>query len=313
MTACGSDKGSTSSSSSSTSSSAGGTSAVTDGKIADVKATGGDDKTAPKLELKTPFGVAEYASTVLKKGSGTPTDDKSIAVVKYTLVNGTDGKVIDETYSTKETGFDVGDATLISGLRKALTGVTKGSRVVAALPPAEAFGDQGNAQIGVKGTDTVVFLFDVVNVATKLPEAEGTAVTPTAKNLPEVTFESGKQASFTMPKADPPKDLVIQPLIKGKGAKVEQGDTAVVTYTGALWRNGQIFDSSFKQGPTASFSFPVGAGRVVAGWDKGIEGQTVGSRLLLIVPPKDGYGDKGQGEIKGTDTMVFVVDILAKY
>jgi len=314
VAACGSESGKESSSTTSSSSSSSGTAApaVTDGKITDVKVSGGDAKTAPKVEAKTPFGVKDFAVTVLKEGKGEATTDKSIAIVKYDLVNGTSGKVIDETYSSQATGFDVGDTTLITGLRKALTGVKEGSRVLAALPPAEAFGEQGNSQIGVAGTDTVLFLFDVVDIATKLDQAQGTDVKPKS-GLPTVTWEAGKQATITMPKSTPPKDLVIQPLIEGKGAKVEQGDTAVVTYTGALWRNGQVFDSSFKQGPSASFSFPVGGQKVIAGWDKGVEGQKVGSRLLLVVPPADGYGDAGQGDIKGDDTMVFVVDILAKY
>lgn len=317
LAACGSEKDpSTSSSESSSSSGASSSSsaavAVTDGKVADVKVSGGDAKTAPTLEMKTPFGVKDFQSTVLKEGSGTATSEASIAIVKYSLVNGTSGKAIDETYSTKQTGFDVGDTTLISGLRKALTGVTKGSRVLAALPPADAFGDQGNSQIGVAGTDTVLFLFDVVDIATKLGQAEGTEVKPKS-GLPTVKWEAGKEATITMPKSKAPTDLVIQPLIEGKGATIAKGDTAVVTYTGALWRNGENFDSSFKQAATASFSFPVGGSQVITGWDKGVEGQKVGSRLLLIVPPADGYGEAGQGDIKGDDTMVFVVDILAKY
>jgi len=287
--------------------------AATDGSIDDIKVSGGDDKTAPKIDLaKKPFGVAKYTSKVLKEGTGDATNAKSVAVVDYVLVNGTDGKTLDENFSTEAAGFDVGDESLIQGLRAALTGVKKGSRVVAALTPTDTFGPQGNAQAGVAGTDTLIFVFDVADVVTKLDAATGKTVTPKA-GLPKATWQEGKPATFEMPKSDPPKELVIQKLIEGEGAKVEKGDTVFVTYTGALWRNGEVFDSSFKQSPTASFSFPVGAGKVVAGWDKGIEGQKVGSRLLLVVPPKDGYGDAGQGDIKGDDTMVFVVDILGKY
>ncbi|MGB4836619.1 MAG: FKBP-type peptidyl-prolyl cis-trans isomerase [Nostocoides sp.] len=315
LSACGSgDTTPSSSPSSSGSASASGSpaTAVTTSKIADVKVSGGDEKSAPKIEMETPFGVGEFAVQVLTEGTGAATTDQSIAIIDYALVNGTSGASIDEIYTSNPTGFDVGDSTLISGLRKALTGVKKGSRVIAALPPADAFGPQGNTQIGVAGTDTVVFVFDVRDLATKLGQAEGTAL-PAKSGHPTVNWTKGTPATFTMPTGKAPTELVIQPLIEGKGAKVEQGDTAVVTYTGALWRNGQVFDSSFKQGPTASFSFPVGGQKVIPGWDKGVEGQRVGSRLLLIVPPSDGYGTAGQGEIKGDDTMVFVVDILAKY
>jgi len=78
-----------------------------------------------------------------------------------------------------------------------------------------------------------------------------------------------------------------------------------------IWRNGQVFDSSWsRKTPTV---FAVGQGNVVAGLDKGLVGQTVGSRVLLVIPPDQGYGKAGHAPIKGTDTMVFAVDILGAY
>lgn len=313
VSACGSDDATSGNSSSSASGSATASAApaVTDGEIADVKVTGGSEKEAPKVTFaKTPWGVGAYESAVLKEGSGDASTDKNVVVVDYTLVNATSGKVLDESYSTAAGGFNVGDESLLTGLRKALTGVKKGERVVVAIPPADAFGAQGNAQAGIGATDTLVFAFDVESLITPLAKAEGTTVAP-KKGLPEVTWNDGKDAGFVMPTSDPPTKLVIQPLIEGKGATVKKGQTAVVTYTGALWRDGKVFDSSFKHSGT--FSFPVGAGKVIAGWDKGVEGQKVGSRLLLVVPPDEGYGSAGSGDIKGTDTIVFVVDILAAY
>ncbi len=82
-------------------------------------------------------------------------------------------------------------------------------------------------------------------------------------------------------------------------------------YTGAIWKNGKVFDSSWKG--NGSVQFPIGAGQVIAGWDEGLVGQTVGSQVLLVIPPDKGYGAAGQPSagIKGTTTLVFVVDILA--
>ena len=116
--------------------------------------------------------------------------------------------------------------------------------------------------------------------------------------------------SSAMPKSDPPTNLVAQPLIKGNGPVVTAGQKINVQYTGALWRDGKVFDSSWKRGE--SITFPIGTGGVIAGWDEGLVGQTVGSQVLLVVPPDKGYGADGQpaAGIKGTDTMVFVVDIL---
>jgi peptidylprolyl isomerase len=77
-----------------------------------------------------------------------------------------------------------------------------------------------------------------------------------------------------------------------------------------VWRTGKVFDSSWKRGQ--SMNVPIATGQVIPGWDEGLVGQTVGSQVLLVVPPDKGYGDSGQPSagIKGTDTMVFVVDIL---
>ena len=77
-----------------------------------------------------------------------------------------------------------------------------------------------------------------------------------------------------------------------------------------LWKDGKKFDASGDRG--TSFDTPIGGGQVIKGWDKGLVGQTVGSRILLVVPPADGYGAKGSPPLIGAkDTLVFVVDILA--
>ena len=129
-----------------------------------------------------------------------------------------------------------------------------------------------------------------------------TVATTVGKDDPKVTIPAGKQ---------PPKTGVYKPVIVGKGAPVKKGQTLVVQYEGLIWRNGQIFDSSFSKGKSL-FATQIGIGDVVPGWDEGLIGQTVGSRVLLVVPPDKGYGAQGQPDagIQGTDTMVFVVDIL---
>jgi peptidylprolyl isomerase len=105
--------------------------------------------------------------------------------------------------------------------------------------------------------------------------------------------------------------LIAIPVVVGDGPEVKKGDTVVVQYKGVLWRNGAEFDSSWSR--NQPFVFTIDQGAVISGWDKGLVGQTVGSRVMLVIPPKDGYGDAGQGPIKGTDTLVFAVDILGSY
>jgi peptidylprolyl isomerase len=118
-----------------------------------------------------------------------------------------------------------------------------------------------------------------------------------------------KAAQITVPKTAPPTKLIVQPLIKGAGPVVTAGQNIKVSYTGVLWKNGKVFDASALHGGPVDFQ--IGEGQVIPGWDKGLVGQTVGSRILLVVPPAEGYGSKGSTGIGPKDTMVFVVDILA--
>ena len=113
-----------------------------------------------------------------------------------------------------------------------------------------------------------------------------------------------------MPSSAPPDTLVVQPLITGTGPVVTAGQTITVHYTGVIWDSGKKFDSSWDGG--APVDFAIGEGQVIAGWDQGLVGQTVGSQVLLVIPPALGYGESGQPDagISGTDTLVFVVDIL---
>ena len=106
----------------------------------------------------------------------------------------------------------------------------------------------------------------------------------------------------------------MQPLIEGTGREVKKGQTVRVTYTGALLKDGSVFDSSASRPEQAYFDFPIGGQQVIKGWDNGLVGQKVGSRVLLVIPPADGYGTAGSPpKITGTDNLVFVVDILAAF
>ena len=114
-----------------------------------------------------------------------------------------------------------------------------------------------------------------------------------------------------------PGQLSEQVLTPGTGATVAKGDTLVANYSGQTWvpKDGKakVFDSSFDRGKPAAFV--IGAGAVIPGWDKTLVGKKLGSRVLLAIPPADGYGSQGQAQagITGTDTLVFVVDLIATY
>jgi len=109
--------------------------------------------------------------------------------------------------------------------------------------------------------------------------------------------------------SEPPADLVSRDLVEGDGPELAPGATASVQYVGVSWSTGREFDASWDRGQP--FGFPVGAGRVIAGWDQGVVGMRAGGRRLLVIPPDLGYGDRGAGGVIAPgETLVFVVDAL---
>jgi peptidylprolyl isomerase len=280
-----------------------------------ITVTGGSDTTAPTVKVQPqPLSVTDTTTRVLKPGSGPVVGNDEIVSIKYVLLNGKDSSVLDSNYGKQNLGLNLGATDLLPGLKKGLANQKVGSRILVAMPPKDAFGTQGNTELKVGAKDTVVFLMDVQSATKPLASAEGKEVKPAA-GLPTVKVEPGQQATITMPKnAKAPAKTIRQPLIEGTGPKVESGQTVRVAYTGAVLSTGKVFDSSAKT-PQKYFETVIGKQQVIKGWDSTIVGSTVGSRLLLLVPPADGYGAAGQPQagIKGTDTLVFVVDILAAY
>ena len=187
-----------------------------------------------------------------------------------------------------------------------LLGARVGSRVLIAIAPKEGLA-KANASATIKKTDTLLFVVDIHASHVPLTRATGAAVAP-VDGLPTVKLAKSGAPTITMPKASAPTTLVVQPLITGTGPAVQSGQTITVQYTGAIWDTGKVFDSSWKTGK--AFTVPIGTKQVIAGWDNGLVGQTVGSQVMLVIPPDQGYGASGTTGIKGTDTLVFVVDIL---
>ncbi len=102
--------------------------------------------------------------------------------------------------------------------------------------------------------------------------------------------------------------LVVDDVTIGDGAEVKSGDAVVVHYVGTL-QNGQEFDSSMKRGQP--FSFTVGEGRVIAGWEKGIIGMKEGGKRILIIPADLAYGADGYGPIPGGATLIFSLELMS--
>lgn len=115
---------------------------------------------------------------------------------------------------------------------------------------------------------------------------------------PEVDFPDGP----------PPTELQIIDLVEGDGDIAEAGDVVAVHYVGVAYSSGEEFDSSYGRGP---LSFPLGAGRVIPGWDQGIQGMKVGGRRQLTIPAHLAYGDRGAGGVIAPgETLIFVCDLV---
>jgi peptidylprolyl isomerase len=143
--------------------------------------------------------------------------------------------------------------------------------------------------------------------STATPEAAATD-TPTA--TPSATATPAKKPKVKVPNGKAPSKLVIKDLKKGTGPEAQAGQTVTVQYVGVNFKGGKQFDASWDRGEP--FSFPLGGGQVIQGWDQGVQGMKVGGRRMLVIPPDLGYGPGGQPPvIKPNETLVFVIDLLA--
>jgi peptidylprolyl isomerase len=268
----------------------------------------GADGEKPTLEFDQPLTVGATVRKVLTEGDGEEIVTGASVSFDFLFINARDGSEYGSSYESEPAQVTV-DANLLVGARVGLTGLRPGSRAIVAIAPDDGFGPQGgDPDNGLEPDDTLLFLVEVHEVRIPLLRAEGTAVEP-VDGQPTVTLDDDGAPTITVPGGEPPAELIAQPLIEGEGAVVETGQTITVHYTGVLWDTGEVFDSSWEGGSPASF--PIGTGGVIPGWDKGLVGRTVGSQILLVIPPADGYGDQGSGQaIPGGATLVFVVDIL---
>lgn len=276
---------------------------------------GKDAASMPTLTLPTtPLRVKDPVSRVVKPGTGADIPERAWLEATFTSFSGVDAASI-ATTAGKPAVLRIGENdTTPPVFDTALKGQKVGAQVLVAIPASQILNEQQLPK-GMSLDDTALYLVDVVGSRPVLDSAKGTPVAPKA-GMPtaEVPDDVKQPAKISVPGAAPTKETSTQVLIAGAGKKVEKGQTVRVRYTGATWRDpSKPFDYSGKQDPPFT-EFPIGTGNLIKAWDNNIPGQTVGSRLLMIVQPADGYGTTGRGEqIKGDDVMIFVLDILDAY
>ena len=301
---CGSSKPSSSSSSSS---SAGASNSNANSSVTVGGAFGATPTVKiPKLDANNKLTV----KTVIP-GTGSTVTKANAMAANFVLYfwNGNSSTLKANTFSQNPT---VIGGTMLPGLETAQLGQKIGSRVLAVIPPAEGYGTAGNSQLGITGSTTLVFVIDVIKSYADTASASGAQESSGGGSLPTVTAHAGSAPTITIPGNNPPAALVTKTLVKGTGPKLVKGQFVIAQYTGYIWRTKKVFDSSWTSG--SPFGFVIGASpeQVITGWDTGLAGQTVGSRVMLVIPPKDAYGTTGasQAGITGKDTLVFVIDII---
>jgi FKBP-type peptidyl-prolyl cis-trans isomerase len=281
---------------------------------ADVTVTGAFGST-PKVDIPSAKASSQLQVKTLIPGSGStvPSTDALLGNYVAYIWSGKTHKLAQSTFETVPALFGV---HLLPGLTAALKNAKVGERVLAVIPPKDGYGSQGNTSGGVAPNDTLVFVIDVVKAFAAKAAVSGKVISSGGHGLPAVS--TANPPVITIPKnTKPPSTLTAKTLIQGTGPAVASGQQVIVQYVGVNWRTGKVFDSSVVDGDPYGFvvGLPATEGGVIPGWSTGLAGVKVGSRVMLVIPPKDGYGSQGdsQADIKGTDTLVFVIDVLGAF
>lgn len=279
---------------------------LTSGSASDGVKVTGDVGSQPTVKLDTPVSASKTERTIVTSGSGA-TADKGVNVdVAIAVYNGRTGTSLGTQGwgSSQAVPFQVGSSSYPSAFTQAVECLPTGSRSVLVAPASKALPSSSLSQLKLKKTDSIVIVSDLIDVVPS--KATGTPV-PAPSGFPTVKTDASGKPTVTMPSTPPPTETKVADLRKGDGPVVKKGDTVTVQYQGSIYGSGKVFDQSWGRGPA---SFPTTG--VIAGFSEALVGQHVGSRVIAVIPPKDGYGSSGnaQAGISGTDTLVFVVDIL---
>ena len=269
-------------------------------------AEGADAETTPEeaadadasqpTEASVPFEKAKGESTVTdsgleiivtEAGDGPKPEPGNVVVVNYTGML-EDGTVFDSSIPRGEPiSFPLGQGRVIPGWDEGIALLNQGSKAQLIIPPDLAYGAQGAGGV-IPPNATLIFDVELVDIRAGSP-AEPAAV----DEADYTTTDSG---------------LKYYDLEVGAGDAPQEGQVVVVNYTGWL-TDGVKFDSSIDRGQT--FSFPLGQGRVIPGWDEGVASMQVGGKRQLVIPAELAYGDSGAGNvIPPGATLVFDVELV---
>lgn len=254
--------------------------------------------------IKSPLASIKSAQTkIIREGNGPAFVGDSLITIEYAVFSSTSGSAL---ASSKWDGTDLASQVFNSTSTKqfcdALSGVKQGSVVAFALP-ANTDDPEGS-----------LFVLELKKVY--LPHANG-AANALESGMPAVvlTPKTG-QPGLIQPSFAAPKEFKRSTLITGQGEAIKIGDSITVHYTGWVWTDdiGDPFDSSWTQRdaqtPVTPATFTLAEANLISGFVKALEGITVGSQVIAVMPPDVAYGEAGQGSIPGNATLIFVIDVL---
>jgi peptidylprolyl isomerase len=272
----------------------------------DVVDVSGSGTAEPTVQVRTPFHVEDTSTKVLERGDGPAVeDDTQLLVLDITIHSGATGEqVIATPYSGDLSRvFSLAEWTQgFPGLARALQCATEGSRLVVGMAPDDLA--EGAAQsLGLAADESAVAVVDLRKVY--LPKADGADQFNESHGLPTVVRAPDGRPGIIVPDATPPEDVVVQVLKRGDGAEITADDTARAHVTGVVWDTGEVFDTTWDEQPREVSEQTLPAAVVEA-----LEGKTVGSQVLVVVPPSEGFGDEQQGAVPGGSTLVYVADLL---
>lgn len=277
-----------------------------DAAVLDAVTVDGPAGSAPDVEVYTPFHASSAAFDDLVVGDGTPiVSDGQVILMDLTITSGETGEKLFAT------GYDDDLAatttvsqwlTAVPAFEDALHCAAEGARIVVAIPPS-GLAEGAAASLEMGADDSAIAVLDLRKVF--LPKAEGAEQFNVQRGVPSVVRAPDGRPGIIVPDAQPPADVVVQTLIEGNGPEVTGDEPVRVQYTGVTWADRKVFDTTWDDGPTSidlSTMLPAFADAVI--------GASVGSQVMIVIPPDQGYGAQGQGPIPADSTLVFVVDIL---
>lgn len=264
--------------------------AVPEGDVAASISVSGEVGELPTVEFAAPLEFTTAERVVAVEGDGTQIADGDYVTYARVVYDAATGEQV------QAAGFDDAplppqQVTIGSGADAYFGCATEGSRLVVITPESQSGGA----------------LVNVIDVLEVTPADAWCAATEPGDVFPTVEYSADGIPTVTIPEGDAPEGVQLEVLEEGDGATVEPGDTVTVNYTGVKWSDGSVFDSSYERGEPATFQTTG----VVAGFKRALEGQKVGSKILVTMSPSCGYGEAGSSEHElAGETLVFALEII---